>query len=214
MSRAPTREQLLDVRRQARLVLYGKGLLEKKRDSLLRALEDDRRRFKEHEMLFKERLANLWQTFVRLQLLEGATAPWLLQPVPLRNMISRMESLMGCRFPVFDFDPETPFAAPTFDPALSSLYMDDLVGALMAVDELLSTWINMQARLLALEKELSRTLIKINTLEQTLLPELRYDEKRIRDVLSERERQERFALKKLTRNKKSADHSTEKYAGI
>lgn len=202
MSRAPTREQLLDVSRQARLAIYGKGLLDKKRDSLLRTLEDDRRRFRAHEMLFEERLANLWQTYVRLQLLEGATVPWLLQPVPLRNMISRTESLMGCRFSVFDFDPETPFIAPSFDPALSSLYMDDLVDALMALDELLPTWINMKARLLALEKELSRTLSKINTLEQTLLPELRHDEKRIRDILSERDRQERFALKKLTRNKR------------
>ena len=45
--RPPTREQLLDIRRQMGTVQYGKQLLEKKRDALLRAIEEDRRKFKE-----------------------------------------------------------------------------------------------------------------------------------------------------------------------
>ncbi|MDR1733126.1 MAG: V-type ATP synthase subunit D [Synergistaceae bacterium] len=201
MSRPATREQLLDVRRQTQLVLYGKGLLEKKRDSLLRALEEERRCFREREAALKEHIAALWQIYGRLYLLEGATVSALLRPVLPRRVLTRLEMVMGCRFPVFTPHPETPFGPPSYDPALTALDADALVEKLGQIDDLLWTYLNAKAKVQALERELSRTLARINVLEHTLLPEFREDEVRIRNTLSERERQERFALKKLTRGK-------------
>ncbi len=57
--------------------------------------------------------------------------------------------------------------------------------------------INKKAKLQALDRELKRTLQKINTLQHLLLPTLERDLKRIREILSERERQELFNIKRL-----------------
>jgi V/A-type H+-transporting ATPase subunit D len=201
--RSPTREQLLEVRRQAQLVHYGKGLLEKKRDALLRAIEEERREFKRVEAEFKKRLSTLWQAYGRLQLSEGETGIGLMRPSPLRQLAVSRRSLMGRRFPVFEPTPESAFTPPSYDPALSSVYTDELVEELEELDKLLWGYLNGKAKLQALENELSRTLVKINTLEHTLLPELGRDERRIQDVLSERERQERYSLKSLMKKLKS-----------
>ena len=64
-------------------------------------------------------------------------------------------------------------------------------------------YVNLKTKLTFLEKELRKTLMKINTLQYVLLPELAADETRIRSILSERERQERFAVKRLASKKKS-----------
>ena len=53
--RPPTREQLLDVRKRRGTVQYGKQLLEKKRDALLRTIEEDRRIFREIAKEFAEK---------------------------------------------------------------------------------------------------------------------------------------------------------------
>jgi V/A-type H+-transporting ATPase subunit D len=50
-------------------------------------------------------------------------------------------------------------------------------------------------------------MMKINTLQYILLPELKQEESRIRDILSERERQERYAIKKLSKKKKGKGYS-------
>ncbi|MEA3508502.1 MAG: V-type ATP synthase subunit D, partial [Synergistota bacterium] len=67
------------------------------------------------------------------------------------------------------------------------------------------TYINLSSKLNALEKELKKTILKVNTLEHTVLPSLAGDLRRIKSVLAERERQERFAVKRLSNRKKAAN---------
>lgn len=68
--RPPTREQLLDIRRQMTTVQYGKQLLEKKRDALLRALEEDRRNFKKLDALFREHIKRISFVYTLVRMYE------------------------------------------------------------------------------------------------------------------------------------------------
>lgn len=107
---------------------------------------------------------------------------------------------MGCRYPQFE-SPYEGLAAESgglaYDPALASLNLDDLLKSLEEGKSLVWEFINKKAKLQALDRELKRTLQKINTLQHLLLPSLEKDLKRIRETLSERERQELFNVKRL-----------------
>jgi V/A-type H+-transporting ATPase subunit D len=205
--RPPTREQLLDVRKRRSTVQYGKQLLEKKRDALLRSIEEDRRRFRDLEREFRERTKRLSVLYALVRMYDGASMMQLLRmDAPEISVSSVRHSLMGCHF--VQFMPESANGNPhqtrsAYDPALTSLYVDDLLREIGSVDALVWQYVNLTTKLSFLEKELRKTLMKINTLQYVLLPELARDETRIRAILSERERQERFSIKRLSSKKKA-----------
>ncbi|ADE57109.1 MAG: V-type ATP synthase subunit D [Aminobacterium colombiense] len=208
--RPPTREQLLDIRRQMGTVQYGKQLLEKKRDALLRAIEEDRRKFKELDKLFREQIKHLSFVYALVRMYEGQTVMQLLKPdAGTLKVISKRHTLMGCRFTQFQPGKGrgSPLTGLSYDPAMTSLYLDELLSEMKKIEERIWTYINLKAKLASLEKELSKTMMKINTLQYILLPELKQEESRIRDILSERERQERYAIKKLSKKKKGKGYS-------
>ncbi len=208
--RPPTREQLLDIRRQMTTVQYGKQLLEKKRDALLRALEEDRRNFKKLDALFREHIKRISFVYTLVRMYEGQSVMQLLKPdVGSLRVTSERHTLMGCRFTQFKRIEDRRFSLSglTYDPAMTSLYLDELLDEMKKVENKIWTYINLKAKLTSLEKELSKTMMKINTLQYNLLPELQEEESRIRDILSERERQERYAIKKLSKKKKNKVYS-------
>jgi len=201
MSRPPTRDQLLSLRRQIVVVQYGKLLLEKKRDALLRAIEEDRRLFRELEKQFLDLCGKLSFSYSLVRIFDGHFALRVLKPVsPPLEIHSAVHVLMGCRYPQFD----SPFGGLSaeseglaYDPALASLNLDDLLKSLEEGKPLVWEFINKKAKLQALGRELKHPLQKINTLQHPLLPSLEKDLKRIREILSERERQELFNVKRL-----------------
>jgi Archaeal/vacuolar-type H+-ATPase subunit D len=182
-------------------VQYGKLLLEKKRDALLRAIEEDRRLFRELEKRFLDLCGKLSFSYSLVRIFDGHFALRVLKPVsPPLEIHSAVHVLMGCRYPQFD----SPFGGLSaeseglaYDPALASLNLDDLLKSLEEGKPLVWEFINKKAKLQALGRELKRTLQKINTLQHLLLPSLEKDLKRIREILSERERQELFNVKRL-----------------
>ena len=201
MNRPPTRDQLLSLRRQITVVQYGKLLLERKRDALIRAMEDDRRLFRELEKRFIELCDRLSFSYSLVRIFDGHFALRLLKPVsPPLEIRSSYHVLMGCRYPEFQ-SPYEGLAAQSeglaYDPALASLNLDDLLKSLEDGKSLVWEFINKKAKLQALDRELKKTLQKINTLQHNLLPSLERDLKRIREILSERERQELFNIKRL-----------------
>lgn len=201
MNRPPTRDQLLSLRRQITVVQYGKLLLERKRDALIRAMEDDRRLFRELEKRFIELCDRLSFSYSLVRIFDGHFALRLLKPVsPPLEIRSSYHVLMGCRYPAFE-SPYEGLAAESeglaYDPALASLNLDDLLKSLEDGKNLVWEFINKKAKLQALDRELKKTLQKINTLQHNLLPSLERDLKRIREILSERERQELFNIKRL-----------------
>lgn len=208
MSRPATRDQLQAIKRQISTISYGKQLLERKRDALVRAMEEDRRYLKELEKRFRDMSDRLSLSYALIRLYEGQQAVWSMRPVQgVFEVKVKSNSLMGCRYNSFDTlaDDRSRMADMSYDPALVSLYTDDLVRALGECQEILWEYINLKAKISALEKEVRKTLLKINTLEHNLLPDLSSDFSRIREVLSERERQERFRVKKVKARAGKAD---------
>ncbi|MCF7935858.1 MAG: V-type ATP synthase subunit D [Synergistales bacterium] len=204
MSAPPTREQLLALKQQMETISGGMSLLEKKRDALLQALEKDRRAFRELSRRFQEACERIAFPFTLVRLFEGEATLTLIRSSsrPLRLSSSR-HSLMGCSYPQFarTQQPSDQEELLLADPALSSLHMDDLLSELSAADTLLWDYINMKVRIDALERELAKTMRKLNNLEYVIYPSLQSEYKRIRDILQERERQERFTLKKFKRKR-------------
>ncbi len=201
MSRPATRDQLQNIKRQISTIGYGKQLLERKRDALVRAIEEDKRILRELEKRFREICDRLSLSYALIRLYEGQQALWALRPASGFSEVEvKSHSLMGCRYNIFYPSGEDGMQRSvdmSYDPALVSLYMDDLVQALSECQQILWDFLNLKAKIAALEKEVRKTLLKINTLEHNLLPELESDLSRIREVLSERERQERFRVKKI-----------------
>jgi V/A-type H+-transporting ATPase subunit D len=118
----------------------------------------------------------------------------------------------GCTFAQFrpaQSEDELHPSTMKYDPALSSIHLDDLLSALSDVDEILWRYINVRAKLVALEKDLRNTMRKINNLEHAVLPTLRAEYKRIREILAERERQDRYTLKKMSRRNRFISHEHE-----
>jgi len=200
----PTRENLLEIKRRSETVAYGKQLLEKKRDALLRNLEEDRKKMRDMEENFRKLCQKIGLIYSLVRMYEGQAILQLLKPgrpVMKVNVIQR--SLMGCRFCQFEplLDEGSQKVSASFDPAMTSLYVDDLLRALSETDRILWPYINLKTKITALENELKKTLLKINTLEYTLLPQLHDQKKQIEEVLGERERQDRFSIKKIKRKK-------------
>ena len=203
--RPPTREQLIDVRRQMATVQYGKELLEKKRDALLRTLEEDRRNFKKLESFFREQMRHISFIYALIRMYEGQSVLQFIKPEREHTQVDvERHTLMGCRYSQFKPLKEQVFSLSglAYDPAMASLCVDDLLNEMKKIEEKVWLFINLKAKLSALEKELSKTMLKINTLQYILIPTLHKEESRIRDILSERERQERYAVKKLSKKKK------------
>jgi len=201
MALSATREQLLLLRQQMEAVRRGKSLLERKRDALLRALEEDRRRFRALQDQFEKIGRRVATTYSLLRLYEGQISLDLLRPgmgpVPLESF---RHVLMGCSFVEFHRH-ESAASGVGYDPTLASLFTDDLVGALAELDAIFWTYLNLRVKMGALEKTLRETVRKTSNLEHRVLPGLRGDFMRIRDVLVERERQERYTLRKAVRRR-------------
>ncbi len=196
---------MIQLRRHTEIVRFGKGLLEKKKDALLRAIDEDRRRLQKIE---KELLAHLRKTAYSYGIVRMFEGPSFIKlfAIGRKSVSVRSEryNLMGCTY--YQYEPRKnreniPFEEASLDPALTSPYVDDLVEHLKGTEHLLWPYINLKVKLKALEKELKRTMRKVNTLEHTVLPDLKSDMKRIGDILDERERQERFAFKKFSKRK-------------
>jgi len=215
--RTPTRDTMMHLRRQTEIVRFGKGLLEKKKDALLRAIDEDRRKLKRVERELLDHVQKTAYSYGIVRMFEGPSFIKLLA-VGRKSVSVRSEryNLMGCTY--YQYEPvkkrdDIPFEEASLDPALTSPYVDELVEHLMGTEQLLWTYINLKVKLKALERELKRTMRKVNTLEHTVLPDLKSDMKRIGDILDERERQERFAVKKFSKSKKSAKKSPGKTGG-
>lgn len=212
--RTPTRDTMMHLRRQTEIVRFGKGLLEKKKDALLRAIDEDRRRLQKIERELLDHVRKTAYSYGIVRMFEGPSFIKLLA-VGRKSVSVHSErfNLMGCTY--YQYEPrknreDIPFEEVSLDPALTSPYVDELVEHLMGTERLLWPYINLKAKLKALEKELKQTMRKVNTLEHTVLPDLKSDMKRIGDILGERERQERFAVKKFSKKKRAGNNSGKK----
>jgi len=200
----PTRDQVILLRRQIDIVKFGRGLLEKKKDALLRAIEKDRKVFLDKERHLRNLVQKLNYLYALVRMYEGASTIRLLSLTkPNLELKSALYTLMGCKYLQYQCKKEASFSLRevALDPALTSFYVDDLLQVLAEIEAVLWDFINIKTKLSALEAELKKTMMKVNTLDHVVLPKLRSNLNYILDILSERERQERYVAKKVSRKK-------------
>jgi len=203
----PTREHLLNTRRRIVAVGQGKKLLERKRDALVRAVDEERRLFRETQKAFFAAAKKITFFYSMVRLFEGDGAIRFLS-AGSGSLGIRVDkkSVMGCRYSHFSAAPEDKrrlsWKLP-FDPAVTTLTVEDLLKSLGDNEECIWKYINLKTKISAIERELSRTTLEINTLEHVVLPSLEGDARRIEDLLSERERQEKFVAKRVARRRRA-----------
>jgi V/A-type H+-transporting ATPase subunit D len=197
-----TRAELLSVRARAKLALQGRDLLEDKRTALLKELRrmaeevieerdalDDAaraaRRALAEAVAFDSRaavrsagLAVRRETRVnaRIDIVMGVEVPWVEAIVVERGRSVRGYGLYG--------------TSARIDAAAQSFERE--------VDQLMRV-ATREVRLRILADEIAATTRRVNALSHIILPELVADERRITLSLEEREREERFRLRRAAR---------------
>ncbi len=201
-----TREQLLRLKRQRESIRRGLFLLEKKRDALIAAIEKVRKRFETLRQQFIKKSRTFSMAYSQLRFFEGAfPLDFLKSSYPVLDIRTERNTLMGCVF--FQFYPQKKNesekdSSRQYDPALSSFFVDDLENAMEGIQAFLWEYINLLARLDALQRELKKIRRKAGNLEQNVLPVIHEDFRRIQGGLEERERQERQIRKRVASSKK------------
>jgi len=204
LSRRPlTRDQLLEVKRSISSLKKGKEILERKRDTLLQLMEDDKKRFREIKGAFLRSCTKIYSSYALARLHDGEASISLLGiSIPQSKVAQRLNQAMGCKYPSFYPDENFPSPMELYDPMLFSIYIDMLIQDLAEARKVLWEYINLHVKLKALEGELHKTLLRINTMEQNLLPKLEEEKRQITFYLNEKERQERFITKSWLKKRK------------
>jgi len=201
-----SRSELVDLSRQIETVRFGCSLLERKKEALLREIESDRSTFRSMRGEVERMLSFVSYAYALVQLYEGESVMTLLSwGVEPRKVRIVRHALMGCRYSQFFPEDEgrgALLSGMLMDPAMASIHVDELLETLSGIEPLLWKYINLKAKLDALETEFEKTRRKVNNLEQEMLPELESERKRIMLALSDRERDEAFAVKKMLRNRR------------
>ncbi len=202
-----SRSELGEITRRIETVRFGCSLLERKKDALLREIETDRAAFRNMRGEVEKLLSFVSYAYALVQLFEGESVMTLLSwGVEPRKVRIVHHALMGCRYSQFFPEDEGRGAllgSMLMDPAMASLHVDELLETLSGIEPLLWKYINLKSKLDALEAEFEKTRRKVNNLEQEILPELEAGRKRIMLALSERERDEAFAVKKMLRKRRA-----------
>jgi V/A-type H+-transporting ATPase subunit D len=199
-----TRSELFERRNRLELALRGRNLLEQKRDQLMEAF----RRVADDVLARREALDDAAAGARRALIdAEAVSGPGLVglaagagrSDLPLDV---RATSIMGVRIaelaPVtvrrgrFDRGYSTVESTPQIDEAATRFEYEVEVLLEVATREL---------RLRRLVDEIATTTRRVNALELVVIPELRSQTKRIQSVLDEREREDRFRLKRVKEHK-------------
>jgi V/A-type H+-transporting ATPase subunit D len=202
-----SRSELVDLSQGIETVRFGCSLLEKKKEALLRAIEADRVTFNAMRGEVEKMLSFVSYAYALVQLFEGesvmALLSWGVEPRKIRIL---RQSLMGCRYSQFfplDDAKGAILSGMLMDPALASMHVDELLQTLSEIEPILWKFVNLKAKLDALEMEFEKTRMKVNNLEQEMLPGMEMERLRISLGLSERERQEAFSVKRLLKKRKT-----------
>lgn len=195
---APTKSNLLRLREALGFVRAGHELLDQKREVLLEELLDVRREAGQLRHEVEAALAAAYGA-LRDALLAGgrvALEAEALAPAGSQALRVRERSVMGVVVPLVELeirDPVQPTAAPGWGPAGAAVVARRIREILPAIARLAEIEVS-SARLAT---ELEKTQRRVNALEHVFLPEIGDTIRHIDGALEEREREERFQMKRL-----------------
>lgn len=188
MNQPAVRSRLLQLKRDLEAARNGRDLLERKRETIVRALgewvprRDDRVKVAARELAFARSRLRDTQIQVGRSVIDGAA---LAQPsygaIPIHDA-----SIVGVKIPRVDVA-STPYR-PVYGPAGAAASLDRAGAAFAAVLPRLLILASEETAVKRLRAALARTARRLNTIEQRVLPELT---RQIRDVAAALEEEER-----------------------
>lgn len=195
-----TRSALLERRAQLQLAERGRNLLEEKRDQLMDAF----RRIADDVLSGRDALDQAAaQAAIALAVAEAADGPaglWTATAAGRDEIAleARSETVMGVRVAVIEAPPlRRPRSERGYTMAGSSPHTDAAAALFETELELVLELAAREVRLRRIVDEIATTTRRVNALEFVVIPELRAQAASIQAVLDERERQDRFRLKRV-----------------
>lgn len=194
-----TRSELLARRAQITLALRGRDLLEDKREQLLAEFRKVADLVLTDEATLQRAAAQARHALAVAEGWDGHDAvrsAGLAGRAPL-SLRARTVAVMGVRVAEIDHDPVgRPRTGRGVTLAGSTPRLDLVAERFETELELLLQLAGTELRLRTLMEEIAKATRRLNALEFVVIPRLRAEEAAIRTVLEERERQDRFRLKR------------------
>jgi V/A-type H+/Na+-transporting ATPase subunit D len=195
-----TRSALLDRRAQLDLAVRGRTLLEQKRDQLMDAF----RRIADDVLAGQGALERAAVAARRaLVFAEAADGPLEVRTAASADrseitLDARVSTIMGVRMVEIVAPPVgRPATRRGYSMAGSSAAIDTAAGCFETELQLLLELASTELRLRRLVEEIAATTRRVNALEFVVIPRLQRETASIEAVLDERERQDRFRLKRV-----------------
>ncbi|MHC4938860.1 MAG: V-type ATP synthase subunit D [Planctomycetota bacterium] len=200
-----TRTELLARRHRIELARQGRALLQDKRDQLLAEF-----RKLAHEVLaggdaLESAAAAGRRALTEAEVVDGPAAlhSAALARTGTIRLSATTRAVMGIRFPEIEHGPLTRARTERgYSLAGSSAHIDAVAERFEATLELLLEVATEELRLRRLADEIGAATRRVNALEYVLIPRLQRECARIEATLEERERQEKFRLKRVMKRRR------------
>jgi V/A-type H+-transporting ATPase subunit D len=192
---APTRTNLLNLRRDLEFANEGYELLEQKREILVVELKGLTARAVEAQRKVDEELGKAFAALKEAQLVSGNSGvSFAARAVNVETDIRLKERrIMGVGIPTVSVGVRD--VAPYYGPRATSVWTDEAVvrfkNAISAIGRLAEARIS----LVRLAREIQKTIRRVNALEKIFLPDYEETLKYIQDSLEESDREAFFVLK-------------------
>ena len=200
---APTKTNLLRLRRDYQFAHEGHGLLEQKREILVAELMGIMDRAKEFQRRVDEALAlayaSLRRAVVRMGRRAATSAAHAVDTTT--EVLVRGRRIMGVTVPVITT--EIVDRPPHYSLGDTSFWLDESLANFRDVLHLLGKYAETSVAVARLTAEVKKTIRRVNALDKIALPDFRESIKYISDVLEEGER-EAFYVLKLIKNRLEA----------
>lgn len=197
---SPTRMELLAKKAQIALAEQGEELLKEKQNALAQELMKIVEVVLRASDRLEEIAAQASEALAEAEALDGAEvvrsasfAARVEVPVEVRG-----EMVMGVGVPAVDpASFSRPIWARGYGLAGTSSRIDQAAHLFEEEVELIVEFATLETRLRKLAEEIQKTMRRVNALENVLLPRLRAERRYIEMVLEEREREDRFRLRRV-----------------
>lgn len=192
---APTRSNLLNLRRDLDLADQGYELLEQKREILVVELKGLTARAVEAQKKVDEELAKAYAALREAQLAQGNSGvSFASRAVNVKTDIRlRERRIMGVGIPTVNVRIED--NPPYYGPRATSVWTDEAVARFKNAIEAIGRLAESRISLIRLAREIQKTIRRVNALERIFIPDYQETLKYIEDSLEEGEREAFFVLK-------------------
>ncbi len=201
---SPTRMNLLIRKRQIKIAQQGASLLKNKRDALLREFMDLIKPILKDR---KELDENLRKAVSVLAIALGVDGSEKLESAALatkREYLLKVEEkrVWGVKLPSIEgTEMKRSILERGYSPLSITSRIDLTAEAFENIVNLIVRMAPMEIKLKKLGNEIKKTTRRVNALEERLIPDLKEQVKFIRQVLEDREREDKFRLKRLKSKK-------------